>query len=360
MVKYLQVFCTALLFGCQRPEKDLQLLNHFQVIGSHNSYKIGIEPPLMDLLIQEDSNAIGLDYRHLSLPEQLDVGVRALELDVLYDPAGGKFTQPVGLSIMDSLGIPSIPYDTSALIEAGLKVFHIPDIDFRSHCLTFKSCLADVVNWSDAHPDHYPIIITVNPVNEGVEKEGFTSVIPFDKEALDALDDEISEVVSKEQMITPMLVKGEFATLRTAILEKGWPAIEEIKGRLLFVLDAGKEVTAAYLKGNTYQKPMFVNVEEDHPHAGFFIMNDPMAMEEQIRERVKKGFMVRTRSDANTSEARRGDYSRYQAAKRSGAQVISTDYYLKDLSPNKKFQIVFENESYLECNPVFKNINCSL
>jgi hypothetical protein len=40
--------------------------------------------------------------------------------------------------------------------------------------------------------------------------------------------------------------------------------------------------------------------------------------------------MVPTRADADTIEARKGDYGRWEAALQSGAQVISTDYYEAD------------------------------
>lgn len=361
MKRYVKLSILSLCMACQGPKEEEPLrMNHLQFIGSHNSYKVGIEVPLMNLLIQEDSNAIGLDYTHLSLGEQLSLGVRGLELDVLYDPYGGAFTKPKGLTIMDSLGITSQPYDTSELVNPGFKVFHIPDIDFRSHCLTFKGCLMNIKEWSQANPGHLPIVITINPKNSGVNKPGFTQVIPFDQQVLDSLDKEILASFGENQLITPKLVKGTHENLRDAVLENGWPELTAVYGRILFVLDAGEDVTRDYLKGNKYNKPMFVNVGEDHPHAAFFIMNNPIKLESEIQERVKKGFMVRTRSDANTSEARKMDYRRFEAAVRSGAHLISTDYYLKRLSPTKKFQIVFENESYSQCNPISLNPNCSL
>lgn len=361
-MKYLiKTFSIILLIGCQVSKEDAQpRLNHVQLIGSHNSYKVAIERPLMDLLVREDSNAIGLDYAHFPLAEQLSLGIRGLELDVLYDPYGGAFTQPKGLDILDSLGIDSEPYDTASLKEPGFKVFHIPDIDFRSHCLTFKGCLNSVKEWSMLNPKHIPIIITINPKNSGVRKPGFTKVIPFNQQVLDILDKEILAVFEEDQLITPKLVKGSAQSLRKAILAKGWPDLSTVRGQILFVLDAGEKVTEDYLLGNDFTKPMFVNVEEDHPHAGFFIMNDPISMEEEIKERVNKGFMVRTRSDANTKEARSGDYTRYEAAKRSGAHLISTDYYLKELSPSSEFQIKFENDSYIQCNSVLTDKTCTL
>ncbi|MEM8895264.1 MAG: Ca2+-dependent phosphoinositide-specific phospholipase C, partial [Bacteroidota bacterium] len=211
MLKYIIGTVLIFLSGCQTSDEDTRLkLNELQLIGSHNSYKIGIEKPLMDLLVAEDSNAIGLDYWHLAPSEQLDMGIRGLELDVLYDPFGGAFARPVGLDILDSLGFGFEPYDTASLLAPGFKVFHIPDIDFRSHCLTFKGCLNDVKEWSYSNSNHIPIIITINPKNSGVQKPGFTNVIPFDKQVLDSLDQEILEVFDKEKLVTPELVKGSY------------------------------------------------------------------------------------------------------------------------------------------------------
>jgi hypothetical protein len=49
--------------------------------------------------------------------------------------------------------------------------------------------------------------------------------------------------------------------------------------------------------------------------------------------------MVRTRADADTIEARRGDYSRWQAALASCAHVISTDYYEEDPSLKTGYKV---------------------
>ena len=54
------------------------------------------------------------------------------------------------------------------------------------------------------------------------------------------------------------------------------------------------------------------------------------------------GYLVRTRSDANTTEARENDYSRFEAALESGAQIISTDYYLPDTLFGNAFHITLD------------------
>jgi len=336
-------------------------MNQMQVIGSHNSYKTGIEKPLMELILLESPEARGLDYRHIPITDQLDLGLRGLEIDVLYDPEGGRFANPKGLEIMSSAGAEPQPYNAVAMKDPGFKVLHIPDIDFRSDCATFKACLLSVQGWSQAHKDHLPIIITINPKTSGLDKPGFAKVLPFDKNVLDALDKEILGVFGSDQLITPKQVKGKSKTLRNAVMDKGWPDLAKARGRILFVFDAGKDLTELYINGDdSYSRPMFANTDFDNPHAAFFIMNDPVEQEKDIADRVRQGFMVRTRSDADTKEARTGDKTRFEAAMRSGAQVITTDYYLKSLSPNQDFEIAFDGK-YSRCNPVLlKSTECDL
>lgn len=336
-------------------------MNQTQVIGSHNSYKIGIEKPLMDLILSERPEAIGLNYEHILITKQLDLGLRSLEIDVVYDPEGGRFSHPKGLEILNAQGAETKPYNQEAMKDPGFKVLHVPDIDFRSHCPTFKGCLSDIRDWSQSQSDHLPIIITINPKSSGLERPGFAKVLPFDKKVLDALDMEILEIFDADDLITPKQVKGKQKTLRKAIVDKGWPDLAKARGKILFVLDAGNELTELYVQGDEdYERPMFSNTDVDNPHAAFFIMNDPIEQEKDIAELVKKGFMVRTRSDADTREARTGDKARFKAAIRSGAQVITTDYYLKSLSPNKDFKIVFDGK-YSQCNPVLiKSSTCDL
>jgi hypothetical protein len=72
-------------------------INHIQVIGSHNSYKKAIDPKLFKLLQRNDSVAMSkIDYSHISLTEQLNLGLLDLEIDVYADTAGGKYAHPKG------------------------------------------------------------------------------------------------------------------------------------------------------------------------------------------------------------------------------------------------------------------------
>ncbi len=347
--KYFLLPVLLLIGGCSAKKQE-QRLNHIQIIGSHNSYKQAIDTSLFKLLIAQDSGAMGLEYYHLPLREQLDLGIRGLEIDVSHDPTGGRYQNPQGIVWAKQAGIYLPAHDTSKVLsQPGMKVLHVADIDFKSSCLTFKNCLNEIKSWSEEHPDHLPILITINTKDSGLNRPGATKVLSFSATALDSLDAEVLSVFPSEKLITPALIKGQASTLREAVLKNGWPILNAVKGKIMFILDSPEETTRTYISKGT-DRPLFVNVEEESPHAAFFILNDPIEQKVLIQSLLKKGYMVRTRSDADTREARNGDYTRWENAKASGAQLISTDYYLSRLSPNGKFEISFEGRTYTRDN----------
>lgn len=64
-------------------------MNQIQVLGSHNSYHTGIDPALFAYLRAKYGKRMdGLEYSHLPIQQQLDMGLRALEIDVVSDPKG--------------------------------------------------------------------------------------------------------------------------------------------------------------------------------------------------------------------------------------------------------------------------------
>ncbi|AWW29079.1 hypothetical protein DN752_02395 [Echinicola strongylocentroti] len=347
---------TAVIAACN-PSKEHNTeairLNDIQVIGSHNSYKIGIEPEVMALIAKKDSStAVALAYDHIPLNEQLELGLRNLELDVFHDPNGGRYSHPKALEKLDSAGIPHLPFDEAGkLNKAGLKLFHVQDIDFRSHHLLFKDALNELSNWSYSHPDHTPVIILINAKDGNTPQ--MTPTLPFTAAALDSIDKEIRSVFPMEKLITPDLVRGEHASLEEAVLAEGWPILEDVKGRFLFVLDEKEEKNNRYLSvhPNLEDAVLFVNVKEGNPNAGFRIINDPIANHDYIKDLVTKGYMIRTRADAGTKEARNNDYNRFEKAKSSSAQVISTDYYIPSSLFKSDYKVAFKENGYERLQP---------
>ncbi|MGB3144822.1 MAG: phosphatidylinositol-specific phospholipase C1-like protein [Maribacter sp.] len=334
-------------FSQKSKAKENIKLSDIQVIGSHNSYKIAIEKPLMDYLIQKNPQIQSLEYEHIPLTEQLNLGLRGLELDVFYDPKGGYYSNPKGLDIVRASGNTPLPFDEEEkLKEPGLKIFHVQEIDFRSHNLLFKDALLELKNWSEANPGHTPIIITMNTKDGEVPQT--RKPLPFTADALHSIDKEIRDVFEDNQLITPDVVRGDSETLENAVLTKGWPLLKDVKNRFLFVLDEGDEKAEAYLTKftNLEGAVLFLNREAESPNAGFMIINDPVKNFDKIKSMVSLGYMVRTRADSGTEEARNNDYSRFEKAKASGAQIITTDYYTPSTLFKSDFKVSFENSRF--------------
>lgn len=330
-------FAAVVVAFAQSPADQFRL-NQIQVLGSHNSYKEAIDPSLLQLLKKENPQRMqSLEYEHASYSEQLDLGLRKLEIDVVYDPDGGLYAQPLGIRMVEEAGLPAGPkYDPQGLMKKpGFKVLHMPDIDFRSHTYTFKQTLSELKAWSDAHPRHLPILITMNAKDSGLDGPDFVQPLLFDKKAYDSWDAEIREMLPPNKLLTPDDVRGDFNTLEEAALSHHWPTLAESRGRFLFILDENGAKMETYIQGHPSLagRVMFVNAIEGRPEAALRIVNDPIRDFHYIQKLVLAGYVVRTRSDANTREARTGDYSTMKAAFLSGAQYISTDYYY----PNKDF-----------------------
>ena len=77
---------------------------------------------------------------------------------------------------------------------------------------------------------------------------------------------------------------------------------------------------------------VFINTDEASPAAAYLTLNEATDVA-RIAADVKAGYLVRTRADADTWEARHNDRRPQTAAFASGAQYVSTDY----MHPDKRF-----------------------
>jgi hypothetical protein len=336
---------------------DKLRLNQIQVIGSHNSYKQAIDPALFQRLRMLDSNMVKeIDYSHIGLSAQLDMGLMSLEIDVYADTKGKKYAQPKGLEWAGKNSVAPAYDPKGEMNEPGFKVLHIQEIDFRSNCLTFKNCLEELKTWSNAHKNHLPIFITMNAKDEEIKRPGFTVPEKFDAAVFDELDKTLQTYLGIEKLITPDVVRGNYPTLETAVLAGNWPSIKKARGKFLFVLDEGGEKRATYLAGHPSLKGrmMFSTTEAGAPEAAFLIKNNPIEAQKEIQELVKKGYIVRTRADSGTLQARKNDKSQFEAACTSNAQIISTDYYLPSTHFRSDYAIQFNDKTFCRPNPVLK------
>ncbi|MEE2759133.1 MAG: Ca2+-dependent phosphoinositide-specific phospholipase C [Candidatus Thermoplasmatota archaeon] len=303
-------------FGEDVVEEDETLeevrLNHLRMKGTHNSYH---EKTIGVSTITPENN-----YTHANLSVQADrLGVRQFELDVHFIPG------------------------------MGLRVFHT-NLDPSTNCLGFSGCMQVLLDWSNANQHHAPLWIFVEPKDE-----------PFLVEELDILNmiqEEINKTWPAEQQITPADVQGDATDLRTAITTVGWPTLEESRGKVIFVLLDKTDIRDYYVSQNPTleNQSMFAIVEENHSLASVISFVNPDTHGERLRTASELGFMVRTRPDEATIEAREINYTRFDLALETGANFITTDFPGSDLEVGFS---IWLPEGPVMCNPQTAPANCA-
>ena len=159
-------------------------------------------------------------------------------------------------------------------------------------------------------------MILINAKDDSPLGTSGAAIAKFDAAAFDALDAEVASVFADDDLITPDQVQGKHATLREAVLAGGWPKLRDARGRVFFALDEAPKKVAIYRgdRRSLEGRRMFVNIEESSPAAAYITLNEPLQDAKRIRAAVEAGFIVRTRADADTLEARDGKTERREAA----------------------------------------------
>ena len=193
-------------------------VNDVQVLGTHNSYHLR---PDRNMQPDDASN-----YAHPPLDEQLDSGIRSLELDVQNGP--------------------------------DFPVYHSIIVDQSSNCPTLAACLDTIAQWSSAHPGHVPMTVFVElkelPTNANASLQQIidnfvqqNQLAPWDAAALDRLDAVVRDAFGK-QLITPDEVRGKHSTLRAAITSSGWPTLGKTRGGVMVIFNSAQQ-RPTYLAG---------------------------------------------------------------------------------------------------------------
>lgn len=354
-MKQLFSFCRNSIIGClafSGVASAQQKLNEVQVIGTHNSYKVAIDRKIMDSLrVSDPARAERFDYSHVPIQDQLSAGLANLELDIAVDNAGGKYAHPAFYELFkEKYALPVYNQD-GEMNKPGFKVLHVQDLDFRSHCSTLSQCLQILKKWSDENRGHHPVFITMNAKDNPVE--GFPTIpdkfLPSD---FRNLDEQITRELGEEKLITPANVQGEYSSLEKAVLNKAWPDLSTGLGKFVFILDETGTKRENYLASKSTNYILFTNSPEGDSNAAIMIINNPIRDLEKIKGLVAKGYIIRTRADADTFEARKEDYMRFKAAGESGAQIITTDYYEKSKHFKSDYFVRFPTGKFTRENPL--------
>lgn len=309
------------------PLDNVLRVNDVQVLGTHNSYHL--RP---DRAMQPDDAS---NYAHPPLDEQLDSGIRSLEIDVQNGP--------------------------------DFPVYHSIIVDQSSNCPTFAACLDTIAQWSSENPGHVPITVFVElkelPTNGNATLQQLIDnfvqqnhLAPWDAATLDRLDVVVRAAFAK-QLITPDEVRGKHSTLRAAIMSSGWPTLGKTRGGVMVIFNSALQ-RPTYLAGkpSLQGRSMFViETNAAQPSAAFVSVAMPDAA--RITKLLDQNMMIRTLADADGVEARANDLTRATNAIQSGAQVVATDYPIADPTVGP-YIVKLPTTAVARCDPVTAPRRC--
>ena len=294
-------------------------INHIQMKGTHNSYHLA---PLIPTIR-------AYDYSHQPLDTQAEEqGVRQFEIDVWWDARGQ------------------------------LYVYH-NQYDLRTTCITFEECLNTLLNWSNNNSEHVPLMIWIEP-KEWMEQSTDNTAIVELQNLLDSIEQEIIEFWPRNKTITPDDVRGNSETLSRAIMENGWPLLDDSRGKAMFILLSSGELRQSYHDKfpGLIEAKMFTMSETGSSEAAIFSDTDPVGNADEIIALVKDGYIVRSRADnAENGEADDNNKTRLNAAISVGAHSISTDYPAK--VEGIDYWVDIPEGNPVACNPISAPIDCT-
>jgi hypothetical protein len=143
----------AALAGCDAKWIDANVaINQLQSMGTHNSYKEQIRIEMASSGSAAQTPPSRSIMRTAPSPSS-STRARQIELDPSDDPQGSlrhaARAQVAHRKRRDAAGLRSRRH-----VRPGIKVIHVSDIDYRSHCLLFTDCLKQIKAWSDASHAH--------------------------------------------------------------------------------------------------------------------------------------------------------------------------------------------------------------
>ncbi|MDH3687518.1 MAG: phosphatidylinositol-specific phospholipase C1-like protein, partial [Myxococcales bacterium] len=135
--------------------------------------------------------------------------------------------------------------------------------------------------------------------------------------------------------------------------------LRDSRGKILFLMDNGGSKRAMYRDGrpSLEGRVLFTNANPGDPDAAFVKRNGPIGSSAEIMDLVSRGYLVRTRADADTIQARGDDPTQRDAALASGAQFVSTDYPVPNLDFSGYF-VEIPGGMPAACNPINAPAGC--
>jgi len=274
-------------------------LNEIRYIASHNSYKTGLTPETKYLYHGPFAAFMGRQYDYIfdTITEQLNAGIRSIELDA------NKVKTDDGFKI---------------------ECLHSDMLETNSTMINFDKGLKEIRMWMDRNENALPIIVLVEP------KGGKN----FDLEAFDKFDEMLFNNFG-EKLVTPkkLLDAAGVSDFDEFRANNAYPTVDSLKGKIIFLLHE-KDSLETYMRRDPDMQKSAMNIAleyttvvkkgKDYSRFAFTaILNDPTKQKDLISQAINRdNFMVRTRLDKYAVVK---DHW-YKNGIESDANILSTDY----------------------------------
>lgn len=300
--------------------------NEMRFLATHNSYQTPNTRATKKLFSALSDITFGLvnseitEFFSPTLTEQLNLGIRSLEIDI---------------EVFDRKG------------EISFTCMHSPYFEMTTSCYDFALAMKEIAMWSDNNPDHLPITIIIEP------KETF---LPMkNMKALDiSYTDDFEKVLYEtlgDKLFTPSDMLRDYASFGEMRAADDWCKVRDMLGKVIILLHEC-ETTEDYISLDPTIKtqamfPMLREKDIDRDCTAFILANMPDVLLKNNEKIIyEKKIVARTRADKFTEITT----DRLENAMKSGAQIVSTDYpYTNDMKPDDYF-VSFENRKTIEIN----------
>ena len=293
--------------------------NEISFIATHNSYQTPSTKEYKKIFSNLDKLTFGLvngsktDFWSESLTDQLNCGIRSLEMDV---------------EVFDRNG------------EISFTCMHSPNFDMTTSCYDFSLGLKEIAMWSDNNPNHLPVTIIVEPKQTFLPMKDMKALnVDYAKE----LDKMLRETLG-EKLFTPADMLRDFGSFGEMRAADDWCEVKDMLGKVLILLHEGN-VTENYINIDPSIKsqamfPMLRPKDAERDCTSFILCNKPEELLEINDYIIKeKKIIVRTRTDKFTEVTQ----SRLENAMKSDAHIVSTDFPIRtDLTPDS-YVVTFNN-----------------
>jgi hypothetical protein len=284
-------------------------VDELEMFGTHNSYHV--------------QSAIPVDashkYTHKPLDQQLEGGVRQLEIDV-HKSLGGV-----------------------------LEVYHLALIDQQTTCSTLAECLGVINGWSVAHPMHTPIFVWFE-IKDDVGGVAIDSLVP--------VEDIARTVLGNDHIFSPANLKSTYASPHARLDAEGWPRLDEMRGKIMLILLNDDDTHASeYTHGytNLDDRWMFASAASARTDAPWAVVTKigPTDAAQATAARAKHLLLCTNVCSVDTADAE--CTTRLAAARANGIHMLSDD--LPFAVAGRSYHLALPNGSP-DCNPVSASASC--